>query len=251
MNFLKEKLRNRKVLGVICIVLAIFFGYLTPYYTQKKSETTFVRVISDINRGDKITSNQVREINTSDSKSLPSTIIKNKETVIGKYATVDMKMDDNILKNKISMRPVSENEYLYNLNGDKQAISITIKNFAAGLSGKLQTGDVISIIASDYGENKETISPKELRYVRVLAVTNAKGADKENDKIKNEEKDEQELPTTITVLANETQANLLASLEEESKIHVALAYRGTDKNADKFIEEQDRTINKLKLQTNE
>ncbi|HGS9095692.1 TPA: Flp pilus assembly protein CpaB [Clostridioides difficile] len=239
----KSKLQNRKVLAVITLILATIIGFGSPLYERMKSKSTYVRVVNKIEKGNKISSNQIREYTTTDSKSLPNSIIKNKDDVVGKYAVVDMEKEDNVLSSKISQNPVAENEYLYNLNGSKQAMSITIKNFAAGLSGKLQTGDIISVIASDYGEKKKTIKLPQLEYIQVLAVTNQKGADKKDDTVEKGNEDEQELPTTITLLVNETQAKILADLEEKSKMHVTLVYRGTDKTAKKFIEEQDRVIN--------
>ncbi len=68
---------------------------------------------------------------------LPSGIMTEKDEVIGKYATADLKVGDYILASKLSNEPAAENAYLYNLDGTKQAISVTIKA-ATGLSGKLE-----------------------------------------------------------------------------------------------------------------
>ncbi|HBG2405059.1 TPA: pilus assembly protein CpaB [Clostridioides difficile] len=250
MDSIKMLFRNKKFIGLLSLIIGCSIAFISPTYQKIKSQTTFVRVSKTIKRGEKINDSQVREINTSDSKSLPSSSLKQKRDVVGKYAIVDMEKDDLVLKSKVSMQPVAENEYLYGLNGEKRAISITIKDFASGLSGKLQTGDIISIIATDFGDDKKTIEPPELKYVRVLAVTNAKGADKENDVIKGDENEnENDLPTTITVMANEEQTKLLAKLEVESKMHISLIYRGTDYYAEKFIEEQDKAIKSLTTKT--
>ena len=56
-----------------------------------------------------------------------------KNEVIGKYATADLKVGDYILASKLSTVPAAENAYLYNLDGTKRAISVTIKSFATGL----------------------------------------------------------------------------------------------------------------------
>lgn len=47
-------------------------------------------------------------------------------------------MGDYILNTKLSGTPAAENAYLYNLDGTKQAISVTIKSYSNGLSGKLR-----------------------------------------------------------------------------------------------------------------
>ena len=90
----------------------------------------------------------------------------------------------------------------------------------------------------DENNNEKTSTPKELQYVKVLAVTNDVGVDKKEDNNNPEE----ELPTTITVLVNREQAELIANLEETSKMHVSLVYRGTEKEAQKSIEQQNSII---------
>lgn len=240
--------RKNIVIGVVFIISSLLICFLVAPLANKtlQSKEVTVRVVKTINKGDKIPADAVREVEVG-KYNLPGTIVQDKKSVVGKYALVDMVKGDSVLKDKVSSAPLAEDKYLYGLNGDQQAISISIKNFAAGLSGKLQSGDVISVIASGYGENKDTITPPELQYIRVLSVTNSKGADKKSDVNVDKGTDENELPTTITVKVNSVQAKLLAKLEEESKMHVSLKYRGTDKNAQKFIDEQERTIMKLNL----
>ncbi len=148
-----------------------------------------------------------------------------------------------MLSTKLSDTPLAEFEYLSTLDGTKQAMSVTIKSFAAGLSGKLEAGDIVTLIASDYGDRRETTIPPELKYVYVLAVTAGSGNDKEyitDDG--NSDGEERELPSTITVLVRPIQAELLADLEAIGKLHVALVYRGDKAQAQKFLNEQDRYI---------
>jgi pilus assembly protein CpaB len=157
---------------------------------------------------------------------LPGNVGQNADELKGKFAAADLVRGDYILTSKLTDNPYEENEYLYKLDGTKGAISVSIKSFALGLSGKLKSGDIVSIIASDYGEMRETKIPPELQYVEVLAVTNAKGMD-ESVQVKGEKNnDEKQLPSTVTLLANTTQAKILADLEAKSKIHMALVYRG-------------------------
>ena len=135
--------------------------------------------------------------------------------------------------------------YLYGLTGEKRAISITIPSFAGGLSGKLISGDIVSIIAVDYKEKGETVVPEELQYVEVIAVTDKKGNDDETVTVKPDGKEETELPETLTLLVTPMQANILAELEAEGEIHVALVYRGTAENAQKFISAQEKLLEEL------
>ena len=52
---------------------------------------------------------------------------------------------------------------------------MTIKSFASGLSGKLQSGDIVSVIAADYKKQGATVIPAELKYVEVISVTASSG----------------------------------------------------------------------------
>ncbi|EQB86603.1 pilus assembly protein CpaB [Clostridium punense] len=239
---MRNLFRNRTVVGLTAIVLSLLICVgITPLFNNAlQSKISVVRIVKDVKAGEQITSDkiQVAEIG---GYNLPNTVLKNKENVVGKYATADLFKGDYVLNTKVANSPLAENKYLYGLDGNKQAISISIKSFAAGLSGKLETGDIISIIASNYGEFRETITPKELQYVRVLAVTTNKGSDKEFTDNKKDDK-EQELPSTVTLLVNKTQAKLLAELEEKGKMHVSLIYRGNEETAQKFIDEQEKVI---------
>ena len=89
-------------------------------------------------------------------------MVKDTETVIGRFASADMVPGDYIISSKIADAPAAENAYLYNLNGEKQAISVTVKAFANGLSGKLMSGDIVSVIAPDYKKQGVTVIPAEL-----------------------------------------------------------------------------------------
>ena len=128
--------------------------------------------------------------------------------------------------------------------GEKQAISITIDKFARGLSGKLKSGDVVSVIAPDYLGSRETVIPQELQYVEVIAVTAKSGYDANLEN--GEDTEEKELPSTVTLLVRPEQAKILAQLEAEGDIHLSLVYRGTTENAAKFIAAQDTILDEIK-----
>ncbi len=137
---------------------------------------------------------------------------------------------------------------MYGLTGEKRAISITIPSFAGGLSGKLISGDIVSIIAVDFKEQGETVVPEELQYVEVIAVTDSKGNDDETVTVKPDGEEEVELPETVTLLVTPVQANILAELEAEGEIHISLVYRGTAENAQKFISAQEKLLEELTLE---
>ena len=242
-------LKNRTVLGVICIALALIICFaITPLFNASKSSTMrIVRVKNDLKIGQEITAKDI-EIVEVGAYNLPSEVVKKSEAVVGKFAAAEMFKGEYVLAAKISDTPASENAYLYGLTGEKRAISITIPSFAGGLSGKLISGDIVSVIAVDYRETGETIVPDELQYVEVIAVTDKKGNDEETTTIKPDGEEETSLPETVTLLVTPEQANILAELEAQGEIHVALVYRGTAENAQKFVDAQEKFLEELKAE---
>ena len=214
--------RNRTVIGVLCILLALIICFgVTPLFSRSASEKTeIVRVTKDIKEGDEITAEMVQTVEVG-AYNLPQNLMTDKKEVVGKYATADLAAGDYILSSKLSAVPAAENAYLYNLDGKKQAISVTIKSFATGLSGKLESGDIVTVIVADYQGKGETAIPPELQYVEVISVT------------------------AVTLLVTTEQAKVLAELEQDSELHLALVYRGTPENAAKFIAAQDALIEEL------
>ena len=234
--------RNRTVIGVLCILLALIICFgVTPLFSRSASEKTeIVRVTMDIKEGDEITAEMVQTVEVG-AYNLPQNLMTDKKEVVGKYATADLAAGDYILSSKLSAVPAAENAYLYNLDGKKQAISVTIKSFATGLSGKLESGDIVTVIVADYQGKGETAIPPELQYVEVISVTASSGYDANTGEVV----DEKELPSTVTLLVTTEQAKVLAELEQDSELHLALVYRGTPENAAKFIAAQDTLIEEL------
>lgn len=234
--------RNRTVIGVLCILLALIICFgVTPLFSRSASEKTeIVRVTMDIKEGDEITAEMVQTVEVG-AYNLPQNLMTDKKEVVGKYATADLAAGDYILSSKLSAVPAAENAYLYNLDGTKQAISVTIKSFAVGLSGKLESGDIVTVIVADYQGKGETAIPPELQYVEVISVTASSGYDANTGEVV----DEKELPSTVTLLVTTEQAKVLAELEQDSELHLALVYRGTPENAAKFIAAQDALIKEL------
>ena len=241
MSFLK----NRTVVGVICILLSLLICFgLTPLFNQSVSQKAeIVRVVQPIRAGDEITESMVQIVEVG-GYNLPEDVLRQKESAVGKYATADLAVGDYIIPSKLSDAPAAENAYLYSLDGSQQAISVSIKSFAEGLSGKLQSGDIVSVIAPDYKQQGQTVVPAELQYVEIISVTASSGYDANTGAPADEEEDK-ELPDTVTLLVSPEQAKVLAELEAEGTIHLALVYRGDRKNAEKFLAAQDEIILEL------
>lgn len=239
-------LKNRTVLGVVCIALSLIICFaITPLFNAAKENTTeIVRMKKDTKIGQEITEKDI-EIVEVGAYNLPADVLKKSEDVVGKYVSSELLAGEYVLPGKISDTPASENAYLYNLTGEKRAISVTIPSFAGGLSGKLISGDIVSVIAVDFRESGETVVPDELQYVEVIAVTDKEGYDEDEVVVTADGEEEPDLPETVTLLVTPAQANILAELEADGEIHLSLVYRGTSENAQKFIAAQEKLLNEL------
>ncbi len=239
-------LKNRTVLGVICIALSLIICFaITPLFNAAKEQTTeIVRMKKDVKLGQEITAKDIEVVEVG-AYNLPSEVIRSSEEVVGKYVSSELLKGEYVLPSKISDTPASENAYLYNLTGEKRAISVTIPSFAGGLSGKLISGDIVSVIAVDFREKGETVVPDELQYVEVIAVTDKEGYDEGEVVVTADGEEEADLPETVTLLVTPEQASILAELEAEGEIHLSLVYRGTADNAQKFIAAQEKLLTEL------
>ena len=144
-------LKNRTVLGVLCIAVSLLICFaVTPLVNAGLSQkTTIVRFVKDVKAGEEIKKGMLQEVEVG-GYNLPENVLRSITEAEGKYLTADVYAGDYIVAEKVADEPAAENKYLYNLNGEKQAISITISSFAEGLSGKLKSGDIVSVIAPDY-----------------------------------------------------------------------------------------------------
>jgi pilus assembly protein CpaB len=242
MSFLK----NRTVIGVLCIVLSLLicFGVTPLFNAAVAKKVSIVRVTKDITAGEKITSDMVKAVQVG-GYNLPAGVLKVEDLVVGKYADADFSAGDYILSSKVSAQPVGS-AYFSNLDGKRQAISVAVQSLADGLSGKLQPGDIVSVIAPDYMKQGSTVIPQELQYVEVISVTTSSGTEANTAKTAGQQgqstDNENNLPSTVTLLATPDQSKILAGLDADNDIHLALVYRGSTVNADRFLQTQDNVL---------
>lgn len=242
-------MKNRTIIGIVCIVLALIVTFAVAPMVNKISDnrTDIVRMKKDVDRGFLISEDDI-EIVTVGSHGLASGTITKKEDVVGKFAACDLKVGDALFPSKLSNDSDSADDVFRTLNGEKQAISITISSFAGGLSGKLENGDIVSLVVFDNDTNEATI-PAGLTYMKVITTTTKDGFDK--DEVTPNEDGTYELPTTVTLLVNPEQAKMLVEYENTGIIHANLVYRGDSKTAQKFLDAQDLYFELLEAEEDE
>lgn len=229
-------LKSRLFIGGICILMAVICIFAGIQVQEKSNEVTDIIMVSTpIKKGIVITD----EMLSSKSIGAKNTdeFLTDKNEIIGKYALTDLFVGDFLLETKIAAELPSVEGKLMSLDGSRVAISVTIKDFASGLSDKIVSGDIIScIVTTESG----TITPTELTYVEVLATTTPSGTDKEYaDEV------EEENLATATLLVTPRQAELLAQFDKTAEIHLALVYRGDKSGADNFLNIQAEALTKL------
>ena len=226
---------KRTILGLIVMVIGIVTYFFNPFQSGDDKVDVLIAT-KEINSGDKIEKDMLKTLKLS-KYNLPQEIIKSDQNIAGTYAKTKILEGDFITENKISIEPVSSSEYLTNL-GNKQAISISLKTLSKGLSGKIETGDIVSVIVPQSDVIEDGYIPQELKYVEVIAVTDESGYDTNRQ----QNTEQKELYSTVTLLVNEKQAIMLANLEDNSNIHISLVHRGDEESKKAYLKEQDKVF---------
>ena len=238
-------MKNRTVIGIICMILAIATTFLVaPIVTRLSTDTVSVpRLSANVTRGAKITESCIEVVSVK-KDTLPGGVITDAKNIVGLYASTNLFAGDYLSTAKLSFNSNTADDAFSSLNGNKYAMSFTIDSFAAGLSGKLQNGDIISLVVVDKNSGK-SMMPGEFEYVKVITTTTGGGVDQ--DKIVTNEDGSYTPPSTVTLLVNATQSKLLAEYEETT-INCVLVYRGSEENAQKFLDKQEEFFSKTTSQ---
>jgi len=241
------KVNSRFLYGILSILLAAIIAFIAiPTVTRKtNSKVEIVRITTALDRGDPITAKDV-ELAEVGGFNLPDNVATKLEDVIGTYAASSLYPGDYILSGKVSSTPLSSDLTLNAIPDGMVAISITVQSLAAGLSDKLQSGDIIRLY--HYNDLSGTLNVvqdiPELKFVKVLSVSDSKGLD--IDYTKQPEEDEERLQTaTLTVQATPEQAILLTQYENEGMLHVALISRGNEALAKELLNQQAEILTQL------
>ncbi len=227
--------KNRTFIGVLCIALAAIISFVAiPAIINKATKKVrILRAAADIGKGELITAGSVKLVEVGET-GLPDGCMTDSAAVVGKYAATDIRKDDCFFPSKLTGDSMSADSVFRRLNDGKYAMSVSIDSFAAGLSGKLERGDIVRLLIY---KNKDVLMPEELTYVKVITATTKTGIDKEN--VSYDAQSSEKIPSTVTLLVNDIQASMLVDFENCANIHVCLVYRGTDKVADEYLKKQD------------
>lgn len=246
-KFKFTKWKSTTVLGTVCVMAGIVFGFVLPSVVSGLSNTTVVRANIAIASGTQITQDMVVQVKQGRSN-LPAGTLRTVKSVVGEYAVADIPAHDNIASVQVSKEDPAA------LKPGQMKMSVPIKNFAAGVSGKLQAGDIVSVfcpqsITTSIQNGGSVIQPanhpKDLQYVKVASVTASTGQDtnpsdynKTTSSKANPSGNTDKLPATVTLIVNDEQAATLAGMDNQT-VHLAFVCSGKDKQADSLLNQAD------------
>lgn len=246
--------RNQAKVGMVLIIISVIaLVVVAPtvnYLTKQETATVVVAKEGITKSPNSLTEDMFSTAEVPENTLLPIHV-KDINSVIGKYAKSDIAPGELVTSIKLSDTLPYENDYLYNLPQGKKAISVELTGMASSISGKLQNGDIVSTyFYFDYEESEQDRATEfsaelcpELTYVKVLSVTNNDGYDIYDY---NKEELEETIPSTVTLLVNDVQAEILVGLQTNANIHFALVARGDENICNAYLDKQDEIIAQAK-----
>lgn len=215
--------QNKIVVGVICIAIAAILAFFfLPSISKSKSNTEKIYAVKNtIAEGTMIEESMLTEKEVG-SYGLPQSIIKDKDKIVGKYASCDIAPDDLILSSKLS--DYAANQKLDKVMSEgKMLVTVSLDSVASAVGNHLKSGDIISIVGY---ANDTVVVYDELKLLEVYSIEN-ENAEKLEDVENNEEAEH--LASTVTLIANQTQAEKLIQAEYSGKVHAVFVKRGAVK----------------------
>lgn len=215
--------QNKIVVGVICIVIAAILAFFfLPSISKSKSNTETIFVVKNaVAEGTKIEESMLVEKEVG-SYGLPQSIIKDKDKIVGKYASCNITPDDFILSSKLS--DFAANQKLDKvMSQGNMLVTVSLDSVASAVGNHLKSGDIISIVGY---ANDAVVVYEELKALEVYSIEN-ENAEKLEDVENNEEAEH--LASTVTLIVNQVQAEKLIQAEYSGKVHAVFVKRGAVK----------------------
>lgn len=232
-------MKKRVLIGIICAILALAVVFwLGPLVNTVTQETiAVIRLKNNVSQGSQITTNDLEVVNINPG-AIPSGIINDVNEIVGKYAASDLHGGDYLYTGKLAGEGNDADAVLSSLDGldGKVAISVPI-TFQGSVSGKLENGDVVRFYICKSGSGDFTYTPESLMYVRVITTTTSGGVDQ--DEIIYNDDGSYEMPATVTVLVNDSQARELAHYVNGYTMYLSLVCRGDAESAQDLLDMQD------------
>lgn len=246
---MKRMFKSHVFIGLLSIALGLAVSFvLTPMYSRAiEKKDKVVRLKRTVPAGNKIEDKDLELIEIG-VYNLSDNIIRSKEKVSGKYAKSALYAGMYPVEEALSETPLQTDLYLNRIPEDKYAVSVTVQNYAAGLSSKLLQGDIVSLVIKRQSADGGIICeiPDTLMYMEVLSATQESGSDKSQLSDRKDEKNaSNNRLATVTLLANKHQVTELTSYEGDAVIHIALKNRSDETMKLKLLSIQEEYFREL------
>ena len=228
---------KKTTVGALCVAAAIAVGGVQWFAVSEASSAAepVVRAKVEIPSGTKITASMLETVDMG-KLGLPSNITGNAAQVAGTYAKTDIQAHDIITGGKVAGHAPDTA-----LSDGKMLYSVSVKNLADSVSGKLQGGDIVQAVVPAQNTGNNAVGPSSetlnaLQYVEVEGVTASNGQDAKTASAYSASTNSNQ-PATVTLYVNQTQINALASLGQ-NEISFALVSRGDEAKAKELLAKQ-------------
>lgn len=151
---------------------------------------------------------------------LPETVVKNTDDIVGKYAKVSMTTDDYLYASKFADY-VSDERLDKAVAEGKRLVAVSVPSNAASVANHLKSGDKVTIA---YYADDNVVIDDVLKNIEIYSVENE---DAQNlDDIQDSEDKDNSIAASVTLIANDEQAERLVKAEYSGKVHLILENRG-------------------------
>lgn len=222
--------RTKAFWGVVSLLLGLVVAFAgVPMLQSAVAETEQTLCFAqNVKAGTKVTEDLLEKKDMS-LYHLPAGAIHDPQAAIGQYVKTDAVSGDIVTNMRLSSEYPGADPQLAKIPEGMSAISIALPNLSQSVSGKLRQGDVIQLYAVEDSNSFVAVAPPELHYVEVAAVSYVDGSDVQDDAPDSADGETaKDTLTTVTLLANGTQAACLAGLDHNATLHAALVVRGDD-----------------------
>ncbi len=265
-------MRKKTLIGLLCIVTALATTFLvaplvSPAGNSPGEAISVLRMKQTVESGTPLTAELVVTVNV-DKGTAPKTALTDLSQIGTAYATSRLYAGDILTSEKLTDGKTTSAIAAGTAKGYR-VISVTISTLAAGVSGKLQPGDIVTVLTLpktvvsqgslgtdptqtiDTSQDAEssaaqkpvrTVIYPEMKAIEVCAVSAADGSDARVNSV-TDDKQKNTLPVTVSLYATDEQAARLVELEQTGGIHLAFVARGAD--AGKFIPDAQRVLSEV------
>lgn len=220
-------MKNRTIIGVICILMSIVLVFIAAPEASKLSEQTVSIYVfdKDINAGTEITEKMVSTAKILKTEK-PSNAVSELSSIVGKYTKTNVFKGDYITQNKITPISNSTENVLANLKDGEVVISMKV-DMLNTVSDNIERGDIIKIYSTKKSANTTTtVTNNALQYIKVIATTTKAGIESE-DRTTDESGKKDEI-ATLVLLMTDKQVEELRTLQKDTTVSVGLVCKASD-----------------------